>query len=197
MEFLNDINLNGAKINNVTEVNVINAIANQKTTGIVAVNTADSNTINNTTTETNFTGTGVTLTVPANSPTVGTKIKVTAFGVINRGATGSTLTIRLKIGATTLLASAARTMATDDLVGFKLEAWITFRTIGSTGTVSCNMLNLFHEGSFVDGSVIASNGTKTWDTTVNQTLQFSAQFGTAQSGTNITIENIEYEILRN
>lgn len=159
-------------------------------------NTANSNTISNTTTETNFTGTGITGTIPASSLKVGDRIKFTVWGIYSR-AVASNFTVRLKIGSTTLLTTGARAMVASTNVGFRFESIITVRTLGASGTVSTDMMTLFQESTFVDGSIVPSNGTKTWDTTASQTLQYSGQFSVANAGNTMTIENASLEILRN
>jgi len=169
-------------------------------TGLVGAhqdaNTANSNTVVSTVAETNFTGTGITLVIPANTLQIGDKIRARAYGIFS-GNIAQTLTLRFKTGATTLLTTGARTnQISSTNVGFKIEVIMVVRTIGVGGTISCDMLTLLNEAPFADGTIVPSNGTKAFNTTVSNTLQFSAQWGTSSATNSITIENIDWEIIK-
>jgi len=159
-----------------------------------APNTANSNSVVSSTAEVLFTGTGIDLTIPANTLAVGDRIKVKVYGIYSR--VSGTLTSRLKNNAVTMLATGARTMTTSTNVGFSYEAIITVRTIGAGGTVSADLTTLFDEGTFADGDLVASNGTHAIDTTISQVLTFSAQWSVSNAGNTITIENADWEIIK-
>lgn len=172
------------------------AIGSIAYSGFLSGNTANSNTVVSTVVETNFTSNGSTFVIPANSLAVGKRIRITAWGIYS-AVLGNTLTLRLKTGATTLLTTRQRAQQTVSVtnVGFKIDAIIAVRTTGAGGTVACEMSTLFQETPFADGSVVPSNGTKAFNTTVANTIQFSAQWGTSSASNSITIENIIYEVL--
>lgn len=162
--------------------------------GCVFSNTANSTTISNTTTETSF---SLSYTFPANSlNVVGKKIRIKGWGTF--GNTGTpTITTRLKNGATTLLATPAITMGTSTAQGFMMEAIITIRSIGAGGTISRNLNVSFNDtGATTERmSIVASNGTTAFNTTVSNTITFSVQWSVANAANTITMENMTYEIL--
>lgn len=158
-------------------------------------NVVNSNIVTNTTTETNFTGTGLQFTVSANNLRVGSRIAATAW--ILQSSLGSTLNIRSKggsAGTTTFAATGARTSSVTTNAGTYLVAEYTVRSIGASGTCNAQIIALYQEGTFTDGIIIPSNGTKTIDTTTVNIFGLSAQWGAASTTNQISAEDITWEI---
>ena len=86
-------------------------------------------------THTNTTTAGeasATVTIPANTLLANNAIHVKSYGRVTDNNSTNSLTPSLRIGATTIATGAALNVEDDDLV--RLDAWITIRTIGSSGT---------------------------------------------------------------
>jgi hypothetical protein len=92
--------------------------------------------IANTLTETNFTvaSTIVFGTIPANAADLNRAWRISAAGTCGSAAGTATLTIRVKVGATTFL-TLVLTPATGASGKWSVEAWVFARTTGSSGTV--------------------------------------------------------------
>lgn len=152
-----------------------------------------SQTIGNTTTETTLWGSGTgSLTIGANTLSVGTVIEREIAGYI-KGAT-TTITIKSKFGSVTLY-----TANNGGYSGYSMAATKPFRhrvrmtilTLGATGTAlveadtrfggaSANGTDEYH---MADGYVV---GTVTIDTTVNNTLDDTFTWGTSSVNSTIT-----------
>lgn len=104
--------------------------------GVTFTQTADK-TVTNTVAETSILGTGVgTLTLPANFFIAGKTIRIKVGGVYSTPGVATTLTIKVKYGATVI----ATIVTTALLAGavaleFEVESLITCRTTGAGGTV--------------------------------------------------------------
>jgi hypothetical protein len=161
--------------------------------GCVFANSVASNTITGVT----LTDFNTNFTFPANSlNTVGKHIRIKAKGIFSLLAAGQTLTLALRKGATTLLTTGARVMqAAAANNGWCLEAEFYVVSTGAAGTIRSDMSTLFAETVFADGSVIGSNGTQAFDTTVSNLITISANFGGASASNTITIESMTYEVL--
>lgn len=144
----------------------------------------NSTAVANTITETSFLGGGVgTATLPANFFVAGKTIKIKAYGF--HSSTGSpTLTIKVKLGSTVILTTGAHTMHNDTNEMFEVEAMITCRTTGGSGTV-------FGQGSFSDygtgGRIsMVNTAATTVATNSSQTITITAQWSVANAGNTIT-----------
>jgi hypothetical protein len=159
-------------------------------------NSSNSNIVTNTTTETLFTGTGVQLTVAPNTLRVGSRIKATAW-LMQSATLTPTLTIRSKggsAGTTTFSSTQARTVTSSTNTGTYINFEITIRSVGVGGTCNSHIATLFQEGSFADGSIVPSNGTKTIDTTAINVFGLSVQWGAASVSNTIVLEDINWSI---
>lgn len=157
--------------------------------GIYPMNTADSTTISNTATETNF---SVTKTIAVKDWKVGKAFRWEAWGKLSTdGATPGTLTIRSKFGSTVLKSSGAITMIGGVTnVGWKASGIFVLRTAGSSGTVSTQLeLALNNSASAAFTTIIPSNVTVTINTTISNTFQLSAEWSVADTDNAITLEN--------
>lgn len=150
-------------------------------------------TVANSTTETTVIGTGEgSLTFQKNSLAVGKTFKVTALGYYSNTST-PTLTVKLKAGSTVLLSSGAiTTTASASNRAFKFEGIVTVYSLGASGTVRGGG-KVEEVGSATTG--IAGTSAVTVDTTANQTLNLTVQWGTANSSNTITITNLVVEEL--
>jgi hypothetical protein len=125
-------------------------------------------------------GTG-NLSIPASVLTVGKSYKVTVYGVYSTSASDpSNITLRLKFGSITIASSGAIFLGSGKSnVPFTLQATITCRSTGSSGTIY-TFGNVFRDGN-VDP---ITNGTSasTINTTVSQTLDVTGQLSDSSSG---------------
>lgn len=155
--------------------------------------TANSPTISGTTSELTLIDSGVgTLTIPANFFKVGDSVRAD-FGGLLSSKNNDTIQIRVKSGSVILADSGPQTMSTaiDDVWQFSIN--FTIRTLGVAGVASIVSLGVFHttkqsnnaQGGFAFNTVNNS----TFDTTVSNTLDVTAQFS-SNSGLNSIYSDI-------
>jgi len=130
-----------------------------------------------------------TLTVPANGFQVGDSFRAVFGGVMN-AANNQTIRIRVKAGAITLLDSGVQNLGsavTDDV--WSLNVDFTIRQIGTAGVASIVSLGSFHytktNNASVQGFGFNVVNNTTFNTTVSNTLDVTAQWGSANAGNNI------------
>lgn len=138
-------------------------------------------------------------TIPANECKTGKVYRVTASGTYGtQGLTAPSLTIRLKFGTTDIIATPANaTSAGATSRQWTLNAAIICQTAPSaTATVEGNG-SITRYTSAVAGVSWEFDSTApvTVDTTVAQTVQLSAQFGTANAANTITLRQFIMEEL--
>jgi hypothetical protein len=169
-----------------------NAGVNQSHSGTLFTQTADA-TCANTTTETTLTSTGVgTLTLPANFFVAGKTIKLQAYG-FHSSTSGTTVTIRIKLGSTTIL-TATGTSGPDTNAGIIMDTVITCRTTGASGTVSGQ--GVYTEiGNSPNFRQMTNTAAVTVDTTTSQAISMTAQWGAASAGRTITVTNLSVQVL--
>jgi hypothetical protein len=158
-----------------------------------------STTVTNTTVETNISGTGVgTLTLPANFLVIGKTMSLKAKG-FHSGIAGAsnTLTIRVYYGATVILTGTVPASAATN-VGVDLDAMITCRTNGASGTVmsqgyysELSPTPSFHPLYATGGAA----STTTINTTTSNAIRVTAQWGNASASNSITITNLTVTII--
>jgi hypothetical protein len=152
--------------------------------------TANSTTVTNTTAETTIIGTGVgSLSVPANGFSVGDSFRAILGGVINAG-NNETIRIKLKTGSVILLDSGVQNLGSaviDDV--WSLNVDFTIRQLGAAGVASIVSLGAFHytktNNATVQGFGFNVLNNTTFNTTVNNTLDITVQWGSASTGNNI------------
>jgi hypothetical protein len=139
-----------------------------------------------TTTETQVKG----ITIPADTLVVGSVYRIEAWATMTSSA-ANVVTMRMRLGPTTLTGTVvedinptATTTASSD--SFKVEALLTVRSVGATGTVTGGLALLGGASQpFANPTRIDQNtGTVTIDTTVANILEFTAQ--TAAGTTTVT-----------
>jgi hypothetical protein len=154
--------------------------------------TSSSIPVTNTTIEKSLLDGGLgSLSVPANGFKVGDSFYAIATGHIS-STNNHTLRIRVKTGNVVLADTGAMTMAGSTNKHWKLEMNFTVRAIGGSGTAviaTGGMFNYTKDASNAFEGVNFSTETTTgFDTTVNNTLAVTVQWGTASTGDSIYSE---------
>ena len=130
-----------------------------------------------------------TLTVPANGFQVGDSYRAIFGGVMN-AANNQTIRIRVKAGAIVLLDSGIQSLSnaiTNDI--WSLNVDFTIRQTGVTTVASIVALGSFHytktNNNTVQGFGFNTVNNTTFDTTISNVLDVTAQWGSANAGNNI------------
>jgi hypothetical protein len=152
--------------------------------------TANSTTITNTTVETSLINGGVgTLTVPANGFSVGDSFRGIFGGVMNAN-NNQTIRIRVRAGGILLLDSGLQNLGSSVINDvWSLNIDFTIRQIGAAGVASIVSLGGFHytktNNASVQGFGFNVVNSTTFNTTISNTLDVTAQWGAASTGNNI------------
>jgi hypothetical protein len=152
--------------------------------------TANSTLITNTTAESSLINGGVgTLTIPANGFQVGDSFRAVFGGVMNAN-NNQNIRIRVKAGSIVLLDSGAQNLGSSVINDvWSLNIDFTIRAIGAAGVASIVSLGSFHytktNNASVQGFGFNTVNNTTFDTTVSNALNVTAQWGNASSGNNI------------
>lgn len=167
----------------VIEANIIGYI------GGLFAQTANSTPITGTTTESTLINGGVgTLTVPANTFSVGDSFRGDFGGVLST-ANNQTIRIRIKSGSTVFVDSGLQTINNVSNNVWSLSIDFTIRQLGAAGTASIVTLATFNYAKTVNGTVegfsFNSVNNTTFDTTINNTLDVTVQWGSANAGNSI------------
>jgi hypothetical protein len=152
--------------------------------------TANSTIITNTTVESSLINGGVgTLTVPANGFSVGDSFRAVFGGVMNAD-NNQTIRIRMRTGSVLLLDSGLQNLGSaviDDV--WSLNVDFTIRQIGAAGVASIVSLGSFHytktNNASVQGFGFNVVNNTTFDTTISNVLNVTAQWGSANTSNNI------------
>ena len=130
-----------------------------------------------------------TLTVPANGFQIGDSYRAIFGGVMN-AANNQTIRIRVKAGAITLLDSGVQNLGSsivNDIWSLNID--FTIRQLGGPGVASIVSLGSFHytktNNASVQGFGFNVINNTTFDTTVNNTLDVTVQWGSNNAGNNI------------
>jgi len=151
--------------------------------------TANSATITATTSELTLIDGGVgSLSVPANGFAVGDSFRVDMGGVMS-AQNNNTIRIRLKAGSVVLGDSGPLTMPSITNQVWMLSVNFTIRSIGAAGTASIVALAQFHILKLASGTQqgFAWNtvNSTTFDTTISNTLNITAQFSSNNANNSI------------
>ena len=152
--------------------------------------TGNSNIITNTTVETSLINGGVgTLTVPANGFQVGDSFRAVFGGVMNAD-NNQNITIRVDSGPIVLLDSGLQNLGSSIINDvWSLNIDFTIRQIGPAGVASIVVLGSFHytktNNSSVQGFGFNEVNNTTFDTTIPNVLDVTAQWQNASTGNNI------------
>jgi len=151
--------------------------------------TANSPVLTATTSELTLIDGGVgSLTVPENGFSVGDSFRVEMGGVMS-AHNNDTIRIRLKAGAVDLGDSGALTLPQIANQVWVLSVTFTVRAIGGTGTASIVSLAQFHilkkASGTQQGFAWNTINSTTFDTTISNTLNITAQFSSTNAGNSI------------
>jgi hypothetical protein len=152
--------------------------------------TANSTIITNTTAESSLINGGVgTLTIPANGFSVGDSFRAVFGGVMNAD-NNQNIRIKVEAGSIVLLDSGPQNLGSSVINDvWSLNIDFTIRAIGAAGVASIVSLASFHytktNNASVQGFGFNTVNNTTFDTTISNVLNVTAQWGTASSGNNI------------
>lgn len=154
--------------------------------------TNSSTPITNTTVETSLLDGGVgTLTVPADGFKVGDSFHAVLTGHIN-SVNNHTLHIRVKTDGIALADTGVMTLSAATAKHWKLEVFFTIRAIGASGVAKIATGGTFFytkdASNAFEGANFSTETITGFDTTVNNTLAITAQWGTANAGDSIYSE---------
>ena len=139
----------------------------------------------------------------ANLLTVGMTFRVQAYGVAGTTTSAPTMTWRVRIGPTTLTGTIALSIAPTPATSqtnkpWTLDALITVRSIGASGTHIGNgrlwselstTLAQANKGSATVAAVAVN-------TTIQNLLELTFQFGTSNAANTLTVHNATIEIVK-
>lgn len=146
-------------------------------------------TLANSDTETSIIGTGSgSLTLAAAYLTAGKTLRLTAYGFISTTGT-PTLTVKFKLGATTICSSGAVTTASGLATALlSIDLLLTCRTTGATGTViAAGQVGI---GTTVNVLYPTSGTTSTVDTTGTLAASLTGQWSAADPANTLTMTNV-------
>ena len=154
--------------------------------------TSSSAPVTNTTVETSLLDGGLgTLSVPANMFQVGDSFKAVLTGHIS-SVNNHTLRIRIKTGSVILADTGVITMPATSTNHWKLDIDFTIRALGVAGVAKIASGGSFSynktASNAFEGVNFSVENTTTFDTTVNNTLSITAQWGTASASDSIYSE---------
>ena len=152
-------------------------------------------TIENTTNELPFTSTGSgSLTIPSLNFKAGSALKITALGI--HSASGNpTLNIKVKLNSTIMLTTGAIACGNSTNALFEIRAFITCYSIGTTG-VFWAQGKYQEDGGGANSFQMVNTNSIAVDTTINQTLSITAQWGTASNNNSTKCTNLFMEMLK-
>ena len=173
------------------------SIGNKALVGFVSGATGDSNTVVNTVATVLITTNGYTFVIPANSLTVGKRIRINFRGRYSNTIGTPTLTFNQQLGATIINTTGAiPTVGIQTNRGFKGFVEIRVDSIGVTGTINNTMQVMIASSvNTLIGQLSPNITNDTINTTIANTLQISVAWGTANALNKITFEDITYEVL--
>ena len=171
--------------NTTTQQNVVGEIISQTSAVTVASTAAETTLL------------ASAYTIQANWLTAGKTLRIRGRGVI--GNTGTpTFRLRIKLGGATVMDTTALTMtAITGSMDFMLDADITIRTAGGTGT-AIGAGGLSYQTANVTAPIKLSaptSSTTTIDTTSNSSFDITAQWGASSASNTITLTTLTVESL--
>lgn len=150
---------------------------------------ADSTAVTATTTETTIIGAGTgTLIVPADGFKAGDTFNAAIRGILS-AVNGETLQIKVKSGSVVLLDTGALTLPAVTSLGFTIDIDFVIRALGAATVAEVySGLNFYFNrdtGATHDLSIKSNVNNTTFDTTIANTLDVTATWGTANAGNSI------------
>lgn len=183
-------------LNSISEPYTISDIkdyveSNTKGIGLFA-QTVNSTNITNTNVETSLIGSGVgSLSVPANGFQVGDSFHAKLIGHISANS-AATLRIKIKSGSIILADTGVIDLDTITNKHWEINVYFTIRSLGSAGTASIASGGIFsytkNSGLNFEGTNFSIVNNSTFDTTILNTLDVTAQWGAANAADSIYSE---------
>jgi hypothetical protein len=148
--------------------------------------------ITNTALETDIITTGVgSLTVPANGFKVGDSFNAKLIGHLSCNSS-ATIRFRIKAGTTILVDTGVIVMSTSTNQHWEMDISFTVRTLGAAGVASIASGGTFsyikNAGTNFEGFDFSIINNTTFDTTTNNTLKITAEWGAASTANSIYSE---------
>lgn len=155
-------------------------------------------TVGNTGTETSMIGAGIgSLTLPANFLVPGKSINFRVMGTLGTKASPvGNLTIRLKLGSTTLATATVAALA-QSLSGrrFVLEGELVCRTDGASGSIQAGgNFRYAITASTLQEEALADTTTSSFNTKATQALTITAQWATSDPANTLTTTLAAFEV---
>jgi predicted RecA/RadA family phage recombinase len=158
--------------------------------GLMYAAAAASAVISNTVAETAF---DKSFSIPADSLAPGDVIEIEALGICPSTNGTDTLTVKLKIGATVIVATPAVDVANNDI--FAVKARLVVRTIGAGGT----FVAMAEQALGVEGTVTekpAKLASTAIDTTAAQAITVTAQWSVATAANQVRLDVLNVRKVR-
>lgn len=155
----------------------------------LAASVAASTAINTTAVEAAF---DVTASIPASTLKVGDRIRIRALVLVASVNATPTLRVKLKIGSTILIDTAAVAVLGNGIA--LIDAEVTVRTIGASGT-------LVSSGTYGIGAVATANAQPYWlgstavDTTAAQAITVTATWSASHASNSCTLEQLNVDLI--
>lgn len=145
--------------------------------------TATSPTVTGTSEQSLLDGGVGSLSIPADAFTIGNSFKAIMTGHISC-ANNETLRIRIKADSAILADTGVMTLSATTSKNFTLDINFVIRALGGAGVGSIAtggvfMFNRSGGGGALEGTNFSTENNTTFDTTINNTLQITAQWGSA------------------
>jgi hypothetical protein len=151
----------------------------------------------NTTTETTLFPS--TLTIPADTVVAGTSFRLTISGSYTTTLVPPTLRVRIKLGSVVVVDTGAVTSPIANAAAhfFDIQGIVEFRSIGASGTAKAEGRVFFAEDSSLVPKVFEFPPAfaASINTTVDQVLSVTAQWGTASLSNSITEKTLIVELI--
>ena len=154
--------------------------------------TVNSTPITNNTSETDIISTGVgSLTVPANAFQIGDSFNAKLIGHLSCNSS-ATIRFRIKTGTIILADTGIITLDTATNKHWEMDIAFTVRTLGAAGVASIASGGMFsyikNAGTNFEGTDFSIVNNTTFDTTTNNTLKITAEWGAASAANSIYSE---------
>jgi hypothetical protein len=157
----------------------------------IFVQTADG-TVTNDTAELPLTSSGEgSLVLPANFFKAGRSLHIYGKG-IHSSSGGGTLTLKIKLGSTVILTTGAIASGNDTDAQFDIDALLTCRTMGASGTVAAAG-HYEEDGGSPSTFEMVNLSPVTLNTTISQTLSITAQWSTASVNKVLSLQTLFIE----
>lgn len=133
------------------------------------------------------------VTIPASTLAAGDVIRVRAQGIATATHTTDTLTIKLYIGTTAVIVTAAVDVADNDI--FYIEADIVIRTAGASGTLVAAGVEALGAAGTATARPQFKASTAV-DTTASQAIAVKATWSAADAGNSVRMDVLNVQVIR-